>query len=294
VKRFAVTSITRDKDYYLGSEAKGTKVLYLSVNPNGEAERLRIALRPKPKLRRLIIDFDFATLEIKGRAAKGNILTRHAVRNVIKKEAGVSTLKARDIFYDDSVMRLNTDGRGRLLGSFESDDRIIIINQTGHYRTIVPELTLHFEEDLILIDRFDPEQPLTVIYRQIDSGQYFIKRFVPEQSEKKSAFLGDDANNQLIAFSLDYLPRLMVRFDTAANKKEIPDEDIAVADFIETKSIKAKGKKISSFVISKIEFIDPYPYELDEEESDAEEETAQDDIPEPEVTEDGTIKLKFD
>ncbi len=294
VKRFAVTSITRDKDYYLGSESKGTKVLYLSVNPNGEAERLRIALRPKPKLRRLIIDFDFATLEIKGRTAKGNILTRHAVRNVIKKEAGVSTLKARDIFYDDSVMRLNTDGRGRLLGSFESDDRIIIIHQTGHYRTIVPELTLHFEEDIILIDKFEPEQPLSVVYRQLDTGQYFIKRFVPELSEKKSAFLGDDPNNKLIAFSFDYLPRLIVHFDTAANKKEIPDEDIAVAEFIETKSIKAKGKKISSFVISKTEFIEPFPYENEDELTDEEDEALADDTPDPEINEDGTLTLKFD
>src|SRR5690554_1016446 len=177
IKRFSVTSITRDREYNLTGGAKGSKVLYFSANPNGEAKVISIQLRAKAKLKKLKFDADFADLAIKGRSAKGNILSRHLVHKIKLKEEGTSTLSARKIWFDDTVQRLNTEGRGELLGRFKADQKILTVTQSGHYKLVEPSVSTHFESDLILIEKWNPQKPLTIIYYNGEKEDFYVKRF---------------------------------------------------------------------------------------------------------------------
>lgn len=266
VKRFAVLGVTRDKEYDLTPGNTGTKVLYFTANPNGEAEVVKLFLRPKPKLKKLQFEFDFATLAIKGRNSKGNILTRHLVKSVVKKEAGVSTLGARNIWWDETVKRLNTDERGVLLGAFMPSDRIFTLMQSGFYRIYGNDLSTHFEDDLIHISRFDEDRVVTVIYRDGEDGFIYIKRFRPEPFDKKVSFLNEHPDTHMLAVSLDYLPQVRLEFEQTGRKPREP-QVINVAEFIDVKGIKAKGKRISQLPVTTVEFIDPLPYENGEEEA---------------------------
>ena len=260
VKRFAVVSITRDKEYNLTPGKPGTKVLYFTANPNGEAEIVKLFLKPKPKLKKLQFEFDFASLSIKGRNSKGNILTHHLVKSVIKKEAGVSTLGARNIWWDDTVNRLNVEGRGMLLGAFMPEDRIITFTQSGYYRITGNDISAHFDDDLIYIAKFDEEKIITAVYRNENDGFFYIKRFRPEPSDKKISFLGEEANHQLVAFSIDYLPQLKVEFEQTNRRKPREPLILNVSEFIDIKSYKSKGKRISTHSIHSAVFIEPLPY----------------------------------
>jgi topoisomerase-4 subunit A len=260
MKRFAVIGTTRDKEYELTKGTKGSKVLYFTANPNGEAEIVTVQLRPKPKLKKLAFDMDFSELAIKGRNSIGNILTRNPVRKIILKGEGVSTLGAQDIWFDDSVKRLNTDKRGILLGAFHKNEKILTITQSGHYRLVSYELTNHFEEDLLIIEKFKPSKPISVIYYDGELKAIYVKRFTIEITDKKVSFIGDHPESKLLQITLDYLPRVEVVFEKAG-KKSRDNEEILLADFIGIKSYKAKGKKISNFPVKEIIPLESLPYE---------------------------------
>lgn len=271
VKRFAVKGITRDKDYVLTKGTEGSRVLYFTANPNGEAEIVKVYLKPKPKLKKLSFEFDFSDLAIKGKGSQGNILTKHSVRNIVKREEGVSTLAARKIWYDDTVKRLNIDERGVYLGEFKGDDRILTIQKSGNYKIMSYDLSNHFEEDMIIIEKLDTKKVISAVYFDSTSEKFYLKRFRIDSSvniNKKVDFTGDEAGNYFVDVSLDYLPQLKLVFDTKANGKEIADEIVNVAEFIGIKSYKAKGKRLTNYSVKKFEFIEPLPYEEPQENED--------------------------
>lgn len=260
VKRFAVVGITRDKEYSLTKGTAGSKVLYFTANPNGEAELVKVSLKPRPKLKKPVFDFDFSELAIKGRNSQGNILTKYAVKKISQAEAGISTLGARDIWFDDSIRRLNTEGRGRLMGAFSGDDKILTITQSGHYRLFNFDLANHFDEDLLIIEKFNPEKPVSVVYFNGEKQFYYLKRFLVEPSDKKTDFLGEEPETKLISVSTDWLPRFNIVFDDKLNNKVIDNLEIEAAGFIDVKSYRAKGKRLTTHAVKKINQLDPLPY----------------------------------
>jgi len=245
MKRFAVTSITRDKEYDLSAGNKGSKVLYFSANPNGEAEVVSVLLRAKAKLKKLKFDHDFAELAIKGRSAKGNILTKHMVSKIKLKEEGTSTLSARKVWFDDTVQRLNYEDRGDLLGSFKSDEKILTITQSGHYRLTGIALTTHFDEDLISIEKWNPEKPITAIYFDGDKQDFYVKRFLVEDTDNKTLFISDHEDSYLELASTDLLTVIELSFVKPRGKESKPNEIINLKDFISVKGLKALGNKLS-------------------------------------------------
>ena len=254
VKRFNVTSVTRDKDYPLTKGTKGSKVLYFTANPNGEAEVITVHHVSKPKLKKTSFDFDFKTLAIKGRQSMGNILTRNAVRSINLKDEGVSTLSARKIWFDESVKRLNVTEAGRFLGEFHGSDKILALMQSATYRTTNFDLANHYDDDLIDLRKFRNDQIVNVLYRSPD-GYPYLKRFVPEASDRKISFLEDDGS-QLISISMDFYPRLEVVYSPDSGKK-IASEIIEVNDFIAVKSHKARGKRVTTFNVDQFNWLQP-------------------------------------
>lgn len=271
-KRFAVLGITRDKEYDLTRGKPNSKVLYFTSNPNGESEVIRVNLKPRPKLKKAVFDFDFGELAIKGRSSQGNILTKHAVKKITQAEAGFSTLGALDIWFDESVKRLNTEGRGRWLGAFSGDDKILTIMQSGNYRLYTYDLTNHFDEDLLIIEKFDERKPVSAVYYNAEKDFYYLKRFHIEQTDKKTSFIGEEEGSKLMVVSTDWIPRLKISFDEQANNKVTDDEVINMTEFIDVKSHKAKGKRLTTLVIKKIKLIDPLPFTPPHEEEQTEEE----------------------
>lgn len=270
VKRFAIGGVTRDKEYDLTKGKSGSKILYLTSNPNGEAEKVKVYLKAKAKIKKLQFDFDFSKLAIKNRSSQGNILSRHAVRKIELSEKGISTLSAINIYYDNSIMRLNTDERGVLLGAFKENDKIITIYSNGYYRITGFELTLHLEDTLSIIQKFNPKKPVTVVYRNLKEEKYYMKRFIPEPTDKKIEFLADDKTIEIIHISYDYLPQIEVEYYTK-NPADIEITQISCVEFVELMSIKARGKRINNGVIKDIRLIDPIPFEEEEEEEPEEE-----------------------
>ena len=256
VKRFAVTSIIRDRDYSLTKGTKGTKVLYFSANPNGEAEVITIHHISSPKIKKVSFDFDFASLAIKGRQSIGNILTRNAIRNITLKGEGVSTLSARKIWFDTTVKRLNVNEAGILLGEFKGKDRILTLSQSGYFKTCNFDLSNHFDDDLIEIRKYNPRQIVTAVYRDQESGSTYIKRFLVEDHDKRLSFLDEGA--ALVTFSFDTFPMLEVCYAENSGKK-IDRETIDVNEFIAVKGYKAKGKRITTFQVSEFRWLDPLP-----------------------------------
>lgn len=254
VKRFNVTAITRDRDYPLTKGTKGSKVLYFTANPNGEAEVVTVHHVSSPKIKKVSFDFDFKTLAIKGRQSMGNILTRNAVRSINLKDEGVSTLSARKIWFDESVKRLNVTEAGRYLGEFKGSDKILAVMQSGTYRTTTFDLANHYDDDLIELRKFNPEGIVTVLYRSAD-GYPYLKRFTPEPTDRKTSFLDDDGS-VLMEICMDYYPRLEVTYTEDSGKK-IQSEIIEVEDFIGVKSNKAKGKRITTFAVDKFTWLAP-------------------------------------
>ena len=254
VKRFSVTAITRDREYILTKGTKNSKVLYFTANPNGEAEVVTIHHVSNPKLKKVSFDFDFKTLAIKGRQSMGNILTRNAVRSINLKDSGVSTLSARKIWFDPSVNRLNVNEAGRYLGEFHGTDRILAIMQSAVYRVTNFDLANHYDDDLVELRKYRPDQPATVLYQSADGFPY-LKRFIPEPSERKTPFLDDDGST-VISLCLDFYPRLEVVYSPDSGKK-IQSEIIEVEDFIAIKSSKAKGKRITTFSVDAFNWLKP-------------------------------------
>ena len=274
VKRFSVTAITRDREYSLTKGSRGSKVLYFTANPNGEAEVVTVHHVSSPKLKKVSFEFDFKTLAIKGRQSIGNILTRNAVRSINLKDEGISTLSARKIWFDESVKRLNVNEAGRFLGEFRGTDKILALMQSGHYRTTSFDLGNHYDDDLIELRKYRPDQIVTVLYRTAE-GYPYLKRFVPEPSDRKMPFLDDDGS-VLIDLNLDFYPRLEVVYTEDSGKK-IQSEILEVEDFVGVKSSKAKGKRITTFAVEKFNWLTP----LKEDPEPTNDEPASTEVPDP-------------
>ena len=264
VKRFAVVGITRDKEYSLTKGTDGSKVLYFTANPNGEAETITIHLKPKPKLKNRIFDFDFSSLLIKGRSSMGNILTRFAVHKIVLKVAGESTLGSIDIWFDETVKRLNTDKYGKYIGSFSESDKILTIMQSGHYKLVNFDLSTHFDDDLIFIEKFNPKKIISAIYYDSEQKFTYLKRFQIEPSDKKVCFISETDGSRLIAFSIDKYPMAEIIFKKEDGKTR-PKQEVNIAEFIDVKGVKAKGKRLSLYNINTINFLEPLPAEEEEE-----------------------------
>ena len=264
VKRFSVGGVNREKPYDLTKSTAGTKVLYFTSNPNGEAEKVRVILKAKAKLKKPQFDFDFSTLAIKGRASQGNILSRNPVRKIEIISKGVSTLSAINIYFDSVVMRLNSDERGDLLGAFKENDKIISVYKTGNYRITGFELSTHFEDNLSIIQKFDPQKPITAIYENKEDGKIYMKRFIPELTDKKNEFLGDEKLICPIFISYDSFPQIEVEY-YEKNPENTEKITISCADFVEIMSIKARGKRIAFKNIVNIIPLEPLTEEEDNE-----------------------------
>jgi len=255
-KRFAVSGVTRDKIYDLTKGSKGSEVLYFTANPNGEAEVITIMHKPLPGIRKLQFDFDFGILAIKGRNSQGNTLTNYSIKKVLLKEKGLSTLGARLIWFDDTIQRLNIDGRGTLLGQFSADDKILCVTQSGHYRLINFDLTNHFEEDMILIEKFNPEKPLAVVYLDGEKKEYFVKRFLIEVTDKKTLFISEAEGSRLEIATTLKTPIIEIKHQKKKNN-EIPDQQVDLNEFIGVKGLKAKGNRLTTNPIKEINNISP-------------------------------------
>jgi len=265
MKRCAITGITRDKEYNLTKNNQNSRILYMSVNPNGEAESLKITLKPKPRLRNLSFEMDFSELAIKGRDAVGNILTKNTVHKVVMKEKGVSTLGGRKIWFDEDVLRLNADGRGRLLGEFGGHDRLLVITRSGRYRLSTFDLENHFEGDLHILEKFNHHKVYSVVYWDADKNYFYLKRFMLEETEKPTSFIGENPESRLIRISEVNYPRFEISF--GGKNKDRDPEIIEVAEFITVKSLKARGKRLTKYqveIVNELESLIPESEEVAE------------------------------
>jgi len=272
VKRFSVTSMTRDREYDLAKGKKGSTVFYFSANPNGEAEMVTIYLRAIGNIKKLKFDLDFAEILIKSRTAKGNLVTKHAVRTIDLKEKGVSTLKPRKIWFDDTVNRINTDERGELLGEFKGEDRLLIVTGQGVARTISPDITAHFPDDMIALEKWIPEKPLSAVYWDGNKERYYVKRFLIENPEKDEEFITDHPDSQLEIISTDYRPVIEIAFYKERNKDQKENEIYELDEFIAVKGITAQGNQLYTEKLKQINLLDPLPYEIAEEDTENPEE----------------------
>lgn len=254
-KRCAITGLTRDKDYDLTKGTTGTKLLHLTVNPNGEAEKLKVTLKPRPRLRNLHIDWCFSELAIKGKGSQGNILTRYAIHRIELKEAGESTLGGLKIWLDEDVERLNTDERGKFLGEFKAKDRIVAFYKSGLYSTYKPEVSTHFDEGMVCIERFSEEKVYTAIYFDHKQKYHYVKRFVAENAERILPYLPEDSDCELVELLDTDYPRIKIEF--GGKHKDRPEEEIELEEFIAVKGYRAKGKRLSNYTIKKITELEP-------------------------------------
>jgi len=290
IKRFNVSGVTRDKAYDLTNGTKGSQVVYFSHNPNGEAEVVTILLRQIGTIKKLKFDIDFAKLAIKGRSSKGNLVTKYPIKKIELKEKGISTLLPRKVWFDDTVKRLNVDGRGELLGEFKPTDKILVISQSGKLKVIIPELSTHFEEDMIVLEKWKPKKPISAIYYDGEKERYFLKRFLVENEGKEEIFITDHPNSQLEIVSTDYRPVAQLVF---AKVKGVQKEDlhIDVADFIAVKGFKALGNQLTTEKLRQVNLLEPLPYEEPVEEVPERPEISEDDPVETELDDDGQIGL---
>ena len=260
MKRFNVSGITRDKMYDLTAGTDNSQVVYFSCNPNGEAEVVTILLRQVGSVKKLKWDMDFAEIAIKGRASKGNLVTKYAVKKIEMKEKGISTLRPRKVWFDESVRRLNVDGRGDLLGEFKPNDRLLIISQSGKLKTIIPELSTHFNDDMIVIEKWNPKKPISVVYYEGEKERYYVKRFVIENENKEEIFISENEKTRVEVVSTDWLPRIEVIFPKVKGIQKDTLE-INIDEFIAVKGIKALGNQLTAEKVKEINLLDPLPYE---------------------------------
>ncbi len=252
MKRFAVPSVTRDKEYSLAQGNANSKVLYFSANQNGEAEVVRVLLKPRARLKKLSWDLDFSELTIKGRNSMGNILTKNMIHKISMKERGVSTLNGMKIWFDRDVNRLNNEQRGELLGEFKAADKILTISKSGFYRLTDYELSNHYEDDMLLIEKFDQSKVFSAVYFDGEKEFFYLKRFEIELTDRKAWFITEGDGSKLIALSQDRLPMINVKFGGKYQSR--PDEEINVEEFIGIKGYRAKGKRISTYELKSVEF----------------------------------------
>jgi topoisomerase-4 subunit A len=261
IKRFNVSGVTRDKAYDLTNETAGSQVVYFSCNPNGEAEVITILLRQVGTVKKLKFDIDFANLAIKGRASKGNLVTKYPIKKIELKEKGISTLLPRKVWFDETVQRLNVDGRGELLGEFRPSDKILIISQTGKLKAITPELSTHFDEDMVILEKWIPKKPISAIYYDGEKERYYIKRFLVETENKEESFITEHPNSQLEIVSTDYRPVAELIFPKIKGvQKESMTVDIE--SFIAVKGFKAMGNQLTTDKLKQVNLLEPLPYDI--------------------------------
>jgi len=286
IKRFAVTGINRDKEYDVTKGEAGSKIVYFTANPNGEAEVIKVNLKPKPKLRKLVFEADFKDIAIKGRSSMGNIISKNDIFKITLKEEGVSTLGGRKIWFDDEVLRLNADGRGKYLGEFEGDDKILCVSKKGSYYLSNFDLSNHYDESMIVVEKYDASKVWSAIYFDAAQGFYYLKRFVFDETSKETSFLPEDEGSRLVMLNDDMFPQVSLTF--TGKHAERPGEIIDAEEFIAVKGIKAKGKRLSTFEIEKAAFTEPlqkeFPDNGDDETEEADSSGEENDIDSNEVT----------
>ena len=257
IKRFSVTGVTRDKVYNLTSEHPKTSILHLTSNPNGEAEIVTIVLRQSGSIKKLKWDLDFADLSIKGRSVKGNIVSKHTVQKVLFKEQGLSTLKPRKIWFDETVQRINVDDRGELLGEFKADDDLIIFQQSGAFKIVKPDLNMHFPEDMIIMEKLDRVKPFTIIYNNLKKKKYFIKRFIIGVTKGTQNYIEKSKDIITEIVLTDWKPMIQIVY----KDKSIESKKIDISSYIAVKGLKAKGNQLDQKEIKLINKLDPIPYQ---------------------------------
>ena len=265
IKRFAVTGVTRDREYDLTNGKAGSDVWYFSANPNGEGEVVSVLLRQVSSIKKLKWDIDFANIIIKGRVSKGNLVTKHAIKRIELKEKGVSTLKPRKIWFDDTIQRLNVDGRGDLVGEFRGEDRILVITQSGIVKTIIPEITAHFDEDMIVLEKWIPKKPISAIYFDGEKEKHYVKRFLIENENREDVFISEHASSVLEIVSTDWRPVAKVSFAKERGKERREDQMINLEQFISIKGVSALGNQLTKLKVHQIDIVEPLPYEQPKE-----------------------------
>ncbi len=266
MKRCPIVGITRDKEYDITKGTKGSKILYLSANPNGEAEVLKVYLQPKPRLKNRILELDFSELAIKGRNAQGNIFTRHAVHRIEVKEEGVSTLGGKHIWFDAEVLRLNVEEKGKYLGEFFEGDKILVVTNKGTYKFTNFDLMNHYDDNIKRIEKFDENQVYTAVFYDAESGYYYAKRFKFEYGTKETSFIGENEKSKLTHIFRDTYPRIRIEFGGKTKKRK--NKKILLSEFIAEKGVKAKGKRLTDGKVKRIHVLNPLPEPVEEEERD--------------------------
>mgnify|MGYP000117865077 CR=1 FL=1 len=274
MKRFTVTGVTRDKDYDLTNGSKGSKVLYFTANPNGEAEVVTINLRAVGSVKKLKWDIDFADLSVKGRGVRGNTITKFPIKKVEFKSAGVSTLKPRKIWFDETVQRLNVDARGELLGEFRAEDKLLIVHQSGKAKAVTPNLASRFEDDMIVLEKWKPKKPLSAIYFDGEKERYYVKRFLIENVDKEELFISEHPKSKLEIVAVDYRPIAEVVF----SKRSLEKLNVNFEEFIAVKGIKAQGNQLTTDKIKQVNLLDSLLYEEPEEITSEEIEVVEEEI----------------
>ena len=272
IKRFNITSITRDREYDATQGTPGSRIMYFTANPNGEAEIIKVTLKPNPRLKKILMEKDFSEIAIKGRQSMGNILSKNDVHKIVLKQRGGSTLGGRKVWFDADVLRLNYDERGQFLGEFHSNDLILVAMENGDFYTTNFDLNNHYEAGIQVIEKFDPDKVWSAaLYDEDQQGYPYIKRFTFEASSRKLNYLGENKNNRLILLSEMVYPRLQVVFGGADSFRE--PLEIDVEEFIGVKSYKAKGKRITTFAVESITELEPLRFpEVKEEKPEEQEE----------------------
>ena len=267
MKRCAITSITRDKEYNLTKGTPKSDLLYMSVNPNGEAEVLKVYFKPRPRLKKVIVDLDFSTLAIKGRQSQGNLFSRYGIHKIVLKEKGTSTLGGQNIWWDDDIRRLNSDGRGRLIGEFKGDDRLVVWTSKHQYYVTGFDISQHFPDETIHVERYVADRVYNLCYFDREQGYYYMKRFLLEASDRLQSFLDEDGTANFVCISSAVGATLRITYKGAQATR--PADEISVDEFVGVKSRKAKGKRLTTYDVDTLTFIEPEQAE----ETEAEEPT---------------------
>ena len=256
MKRFNVTSIIRDREYDVTQGTPGSKIVYFTANPNGEAEVVKVSLRPNVRIKKLVFEKDFSTINIKGRQSMGNLLTKYEVHKIVLKQRGGSTLGGRKVWFDSDVLRLNYDGRGKYLGEFQTNESILVIFENGEFYTTDFDLNNHYENGIAYIEKFDAEKVWTAVLYDADQQNFpYLKRFTFEVTNKRQSYLGENKQNKLVLLSDEVYPRLQVVF--GGNDRFREPLIVEASDFVGVKSYKAKGKRLTTYAVEEIKELDP-------------------------------------
>lgn len=273
IKRFNITSVIRDREYDITQGNPGSKIVYFTANPNGEAEVIKVTLRPNPRIKKLVFEKDFSTINIKGKQSMGNLLTKYEVHKIGLKQKGGSTLGGRKVWFDHDVLRLNYDGRGQYLGEFFNGDCILVVHQNGDFYTTSFDLNNHYDADIRLIEKFDAEKVWTAVLFDADQQHYpYLKRFTFENSAKKQNYLGENKDNQFVLLSCEAYPRIQITFGRHDSFRDALI--VEASDFVGVKSFKAKGKRLTTYTVGEIMELEPTRRpETEENEENAENES---------------------